>query len=201
MNIDSYSFKNYNKKEEKDNKSFFSKFLFTILVKTLVVIALFLGSLIYIRKDTKNKNLFKKIVYQNSLSFARIYDVYQKYLGDVIPFKNIFKDNTKIVSSEKLSYKNIEKENDGYLLTVSSDYALSALKSGIITEIKKDDKYKNLIKIQDKNGVNITYGYVDDLNVKLYDYVKKGEVIGKVNNKLYLIFEKGGNYLSYKKYL
>lgn len=190
----------YNK-SKKENKSFISKFLFSITIKSLVVIILFLGSLIYIKMGDENKSNFKRVVYQNSLSFAKIYSVYKKYLGDVIPFKNIFKDNVKKVSNEKLSYESVKKENNGYVFTVSSDYAIPAIKSGIVIEVKKDNKYINVIKVQDKNGLNISYGYLNEVDVKLYDYIDKDEFIGKCNKKLYLIFEKDNKYLSYEEYL
>ena len=191
------------KKENNDNESsgFFKRFLFSTLIKTLIVIVLFLGSLIYIRQSDDNKDNFKNVVYNNSLSFAKIYSLYNKYLGDVIPFKNAFKDNTKLVSSDKITYSNITKESNGYILDVSSDYALSSISSGIVVEKKKNDTYGNIIKVQDKEGLNVTYGMLSDINVELYDYVEKGEIIGKANKKLYLIFEKDGKYLSYEKHL
>ena len=195
-------YKKNNDKNNENNKSFMHKFLFNILIKSLVVIVIFLGSLIYVRQSSKNKKNFKKIVYNNSLSFARIYNVYNKYLGDALPFKEIFKNNTKVVSSEKLSYKSIKKSGNGYILKTDSYYALSTLKSGIVIKVKTDKKYGKTLTIQDKDGINITYGYLDNIKVKLYDYVKKGEIISNVKeDKLYLLFEKKGKYLTYDKYL
>ena len=57
------SFDMYNKKLKKekkddDNKSTLSKFLFTILIKSLIVVLLFLSSMIFIRQNDKNKNIF-----------------------------------------------------------------------------------------------------------------------------------------------
>ena len=88
------------KKENNDNESsgFFKRFLFSTLIKTLIVIVLFLGSLIYIRQSDDNKDNFKNVVYNNSLSFAKIYSLYNKYLGDVIPINsdgNITNDKEK----------------------------------------------------------------------------------------------------------
>lgn len=197
--IDSNSF-NMNKKETK-KKNFTSKFIYNILVKTLIVVVLFLASLIYIKQSDKNKNNFKSVVYNNSLSFAKIYNVYKKYLGDVIPFKNIFKDNTKLVSSEKLTYKSITKKDNGYLLSISNNYTISSITSGIVIENKKDSNYINMITVQDKNGLNITYGILTDINVKLYDYIEKGEIIGVASDKLYLSFKKDNKYLSYEEVL
>ena len=189
------------KKKEKKKLSGFLKILYGFLIKTLIVAVIFLISLIFVKKSDKNKEIIKKTVYKNSISFAKIYGIYKDYLGDVVPFKNIFKNNVKLASSYKISYEKIEKEGNGYTLTVSDDYALQSLKSGIVIETKKDDKYNNIIKIQDKNGLNITYGYLNDLNVKLYDYVEKGEILGRCSKKVYLIFEKKDKYLSYEKYL
>lgn len=193
-------FKKKSETTKKDNK-FINKFLFSILVKCLIVIVLFLSTLIYIKQDNKNKENVKKIVYQNSLSFAKIYNVYKKYLGDVIPFKNNFKNEIKKVSNEKIVYESIKKENNGYILLVSNNYTVSSIKSGIVIEVKKDDKYNNMIKIQDKDGLNITYGYLTNIDIKLYDYVEKGQILGTCDNNLYLIFEKNNKYLSYEEYL
>ncbi len=200
------SFDMYNKKLKKekkddDNKSTLSKFLFTILIKSLIVILLFLLSMIFIRQNDKNKKIFKEKVYNNSLSFAKIYNLYSKYLGDALPFKDTIKDDTKKVSNEKITYSSIKKEGDDYLLVVPSNYTLQSIKSGIVIEVKKDDKYKNMVKIQDKSGVNITYKNLNEVEVKLYDYVEKGEILGSTSDKLYINFEKDGKYLSYEKYL
>lgn len=200
------SFDMYNKKLKKekkddDNKNTLSKFLFTILIKSLIVVLLFLSSMIFIRQNDKNKKVFKEKVYNNSLSFAKIYNLYSKYLGDALPFKDTIKDDTKKVSNEKITYSSIKKEGDDYLLVVPSNYTLQSIKSGIVIEVKKDDKYKNIVKIQDKSGVNITYKNLNEVEVKLYDYVEKGEILGSVSNKLYINFEKDGKYLSYEKYL
>lgn len=200
------SFDMYNKKLKKekkddDNKSTLSKFLFTILIKSLIVVLLFLSSMIFIRQNDKNKKIFKEKVYNNSLSFAKIYNLYSKYLGDALPFKDTIKDDTKKVSNEKITYSSIKKEGDGYLLEIPSNYTLQSIKSGIVIEVKKDDKYKNIVKIQDKSGVNITYKNLNEVEIKLYDYVEKGEILGSVSNKLYINFEKDGKYLSYEKYL
>lgn len=200
------SFDMYNKKlkkEKKDdeNKNTLSRFLFTILIKSLIVVLLFLLSMIFIRQNDKNKKIFKEKVYNNSLSFAKIYNLYSKYLGDALPFKDAIKDDTKKVSNEKITYSSIKKKGDDYLLEIPSNYTLQSIKSGIVIEVKKDDKYKNIVKIQDKSGVNITYKNLNEVEVKLYDYVEKGEILGSVSDKLYINFEKDGKYLSYEKYL
>lgn len=101
------SFDMYNKKLKKekkddDNKSTLSKFLFTILIKSLIVVLLFLSSMIFIRQNDKNKKIFKEKVYNNSLSFAKIYNLYSKYLGDALPLKILLKMILKRYLMKKL---------------------------------------------------------------------------------------------------
>lgn len=39
-------------------------------------------------------------------------------------------------------------------------------------------------------------------NIKMYDYVKKGDLIGEAKDKkIYLLFEEKGKFLDYKKYI
>lgn len=193
--------KNHRRKNTQKQTSLFKSILFSFFIKTLIVIALFLGSMIYIKSSNSNKIKFKNVVYKTTLSFAKIYNVYNKYLGDVIPFKNNTNKTVKVMEISNIEYSNIIKEKKGFLLSVNSNN-IPAIKSGIVIEKKKSENYNTIIKIQDKDGINITYGCIGNLSVSLYDYVKKGDVIGNTtNNKLYLIFEKDGKYLSYEEFL
>ena len=130
-----------NKSKDKTNKhSYLKKFLFQILIKLLIVTILFISSLIYVSRSDKNKNYFKKIVYNNSLSFAKIYNVYKSYLGDLIPFKNVLSNNTKTMSNEKISYNNITREDNGFMLDTSDMYTVTSIRAGIV--IKKENNKK-----------------------------------------------------------
>ena len=41
------------------------------------------------------------------------------------------------------------------------------------------------------------YGNLSNINVKLYDYIEKGTLIGNCNKTLYLIHKKDGKVLDY----
>ena len=45
------------------------------------------------------------------------------------------------------------------------------------------------------------YGNISNTSVKLYDYVKKGDILGEVNDYLYLVYKKNGNILNYEDYI
>lgn len=182
-----------------NNKNSFANYIMTFIAKSLLVVIIFLLSMIYVKTSDFNKKKFEKLVYTNNLSFAKIYNVYKKYLGDVIPFKG--DNNVKKVSNEAFIFDKVNKENNGYIFEISNSNSILALKGGIVVDKKKSKIYGNMIKIQDRNDVCITYGFLDDLNVSLYDYVSKGEIIGSINNKVYIIFEKDGKYLKYDEFI
>ena len=46
------------------------------------------------------------------------------------------------------------------------------------------------------------YGNLSKVNVKIYDYVSKNDLLGSAdNNELYMMFQKGEEYLDYKEFL
>lgn len=52
------------------------------------------------------------------------------------------------------------------------------------------------------NGIAVWYSNVNSTNVKMYDYVEKGSLLGEVKDTtLYLVFQKEDKYLDYSKYI
>ena len=52
------------------------------------------------------------------------------------------------------------------------------------------------------DGVSVWYGNVDVSDVKLYDYVEKGQILGMSRSEeLYLVLMKDGAYLNYQDYV
>lgn len=168
-------------------------------MKTLITIVLTLIILILIKSNNTFKTNFYKEVYENNLSFTYFENIYNKYIGNSSLFDKILK--TETVFNEKLTYKSKEKYNDGVLLEVSSNYLVPVNESGIVVFIGDKENYGNTIIIQRIDGIDEWYGNIDNVNVKLYDYVKKGELLGEANKKLYLVYKKNGNILNYEEYL
>lgn len=184
--MDIYTSKKYKKKKRSKN-NFFKKILFTIIL-TLV-------SLILLKGNKEFKNLFYKYVYQDSISFVTLNKLYKNIFGSAIPFSDII--NQETVFSEKLEYDGESLYKDGVALNVSKNYLVPALEDGMVIFSGEKKDYGKVIIIEDINGLTTWYGNLDNTNLKLYDYVKKGTLIGSVNDKLYLVFEKDGEILEY----
>ena len=179
------------KKVKLNYKKNITKFLITIIL-TLIV-------LINIKGNSEFKDKFYNLVYENNFSFATINSLYQKYFGSPIPFLDIVNTKTKHVFNEKLEYSKVNKYLDGVNLTVSDNYLVPILESGLVVFKGERDGYNNTVIIQQIDGVDVWYGNIDNVSVNLYDYVEKGTLLGEVNsNNLYLVFKKDGNVLNYE---
>ena len=74
------------------------------------------------------------------------------------------------------------------------------------SRLDRDTMYSQMIesyqKILESDNVTIWYSNIDTSNIKVYDHVEKGKYLGEtLNNKLYLVFKKEGNFVDYKEYI
>lgn len=168
-------------------------------IKLLISIVITLVILILIKSSSGFKNNFYKHVYSNNISFTKLKKVYNKYIGNSDIFDNVVK--TETVFNEELTYNSKEKYIDGVKLSIDSNYLVPINESGIVVFIGEKEGYGNTIIIQRIDGIDEWYGNIENVNVKLYDYVSEGELLGEANNNLYLVYKKDGNVLNYEEYL
>lgn len=174
-----------NEKVVKPNKFKFFAFKF------FVVLLVFCFASLACTKDLKLKNMIYNKVYNTNFSFSYFKNIYNKYVGNIIPFQNIFED--KKVFNEKLKYKSISKYNKGIKLTLNDNYAIPIIKGGIVIFSGEKEGLGKTIIIQQSDGIDVWYSNLANTTMKLYDYVEDNAVVGEAkNNELYLIFQKDG---------
>ena len=172
---------------------FFSEFLITI--------ALTLTTLIILKSNPKLKSMFYKQVFENNFSFAEVNNLYKKYFGSSIPFKDFFV-SSKPVFDEKLNFEEKSIYKEGVKLTVTDKYLVPNQLSGLVVFIGEKEGYGNTVIIQQANGIDLWYGNIENVNVKLYDFVEKGDLIGNTkDNILYLVYKKDGEVINYEDYI
>lgn len=172
-----------------------------IFSKILVSIIMFLAISITVKLSPNSKEFIYKNVFEKNFSFASVNKLYNKYFGEVLPVKSIFKEETKPVFKENLVYSNKEKYLDGAKLSVTENYLIPVLESGMVVFIGEKEGYGNTVIIQQINGIDTWYGNVNTTNVKLYEYIEKGSLLGESSNDLYLVFKKDGEVLDYNEYI
>lgn len=192
--VEKYLKKN-NKKEVVKHNLFLGVFNRVLLSIILLLIVLCV---------TKVNNNFKdwiyKNVYQTNISFVKVNEVYEKYFGNIFPISKI--DSITPVFNEQLTYTKEEKYKEGVKLTVTNNYLVPVIESGIVVFIGNKDNYGNVIIVQQVNGIDVWYVGVENSNVKIYDYIEKGSLLGEaISNEIYLYYQQGGEFLDYKEYL
>ena len=168
-------------------------------VKLLISIIITLIILIIIKSSSKFKNIFYEKVYNTNFKFMYANDIYNKYLGSLDIFDNVVK--TEAAFNEKLTYKDKSKYLDGVKLEVTNNYLVPIEESGIVVFSGDKEGYGNTVIIQRIDGIDEWYGNISNVNVKLYDYVKKGTLLGEADKELYLVYKKDGTVLNYEEYI
>ena len=167
------------------------------LSKLLITIIITLLCLIFIKKDPKFKLNFYKKIYEDSFDFGYVNNLYGKYLGNVFPL-TIF-NNIKPVFDEKIVIEQQEKYLDGVKIKTKSNL-IPSIKDGLVIYIGEKEEYGNSIIVSGSDGIDIWYSNINNLNVKLYDYIEKGTLLGE-SNELILVFKKDGEVLDYNDYI
>ena len=185
------------KKKEIKKVSKISKLFSRFLVCIIIVLI----GLISLKSSPNLRNIVYKKIFQNNLGFAKINELYEKFFGSALPLTGS-KSNLSLVSSQKLEYSDMVKYKDGVKLTVPKDYAVPVIRSGIVVFVGEKEGYGNTIIIEDSDNVEVWYSGLKEIKTEMYDYLKKGSIIGETNGEeLILLFTKEGKNLDYKKYI
>ena len=171
-----------------------------LLSRSLFAIIFVLGSVIFTNISDSNKELYQKYVLEDSLEFTKINELYQNIFGTVDITKDNHSDAETVFGS--ITYTNIESFKNGSKLTVGMNEVVSAITSGIVVFIGEKDELGNTIIIQGNDGVDIWYSNITDTDIKVYDYVEAGSILGTSNSEdIYLTISKDGQFMSYEEYM
>ena len=196
MNVEEYR----NKKTVK-KKLVLKKGIRSFINRLLIVTIIFLSCLILIKSNNSFKNILIKYVYEDSFKFTKLKAIYEKYFGRILSIDKVA-PKEEAVFNEKLEYSKANVYNDGAVLTVSDNYMVPTLESGIVVFIGEKEGYGSTVIIEQVDGIDVWYSNIKANNIKMYDYIEKGSLIGEVKGKkLYMVFQKDGAFLDYKKYI
>ena len=136
--VEKYLAKNKRSKTKKK-----SSFIYKFFIRLFICVLIVLISLIFVRVDENAKEKVQKFLDSNDINIASINKWYQSHFGDVVPFQNLVKDNTKLVFNENLVYDDASIYKNGVKLNVEDNYLIPIIKSGIVVFVgNKDDLEK-----------------------------------------------------------
>lgn len=171
------------------------------ITRVLIVVIIFLVGMILVKSNSKAKNSILKQVYDTNFKFTKAKEIYQKYFGNILSINKLALED-KQVFQEELTYQKSKSYLDGVKLQVNDNYMVPALESGIVIFMGEKEGYGNTIVIEQIDGIDVYYSNISSDGIKLYDYVEKGKLLGEAeDNQLYLVFQKDGSFLDYKKYI
>lgn len=175
------------------------KYIKSFVTRSLICVILFLLISIVCNFSDKNLLWFKNNIYDNNINFTFFNKIYKKYINKYLPF-DLYDE--KIVMSDKFVYSDKEKYLNGVKLNVGKNYNMKSLCGGIVVYIGDKEGLGNTVIIQGTDGVDYWYSNLDNLSIKLYDYIEKDVLIGNTKDEyVYLNFLKDGKYLDYEKYI
>ena len=183
-------------KNHSNVKSYFNKLVRRVLLTTIIVLTI----LIVCNLNKNFKTFINKNVYETNYNFSKINTLYKKYFLNI---KNTAEDKvTSLVSKNNiLDYTSVKEYKDGVVLTVEDNYPVKMLESGLVVFIGEREGIDSIV-VQQSNGIDVIYGNIDAKDIKIYDYIEKGNIIGEVKeNELYLAFYKDREVLSYEPYI
>lgn len=196
MRVEDYMKKIRNKDKEPKENSYRN----SIIKRTLLTTSIILILLIVCNLNKTAKDFINKYIFETNYNFSKINNLYKKYLLDFT--KKPDKDKVSTVNGNAyLEYTSAKEYKNGVELEVSDNYNVKMLESGLIVFIGEKEGYGSSIVVQQSNGVDVTYGNINTNDIKVYDYIEKGTIIGVSNKKLYLEFTKDGEKLDYKTYI
>ena len=173
------------------------KYINNLISRVLISVIIFLSLMITMNLSDEVKVFVNEKILKENISFTKISNMYNKYFGKVLPINETGLES-KAVFNEKIKYDNLTNYKDGYELEVTDNYVVPIIRSGIVVFAGIKDDYGNTIIVQGNDEIDYWYGNLDNVNVKLYDVVNAGEMLGNTkSNKLYLLFQKNNEYLSY----
>ncbi len=177
------------------------KYIRNLIFRILSVVVIFLSLAIISKSNKAYKDIILKTLYQDNISFIQIKNLYNKYLGGVIPLDKIVEPITPVFN-EELEYTNELEYLDGVKLEVNDKYLVPILEEGMVVYIGEKENYGRVIIIEGIDGVEMWYGFIETTAVSLYDYVEKNSYLGQTKeNTLFLAYKKDGKFLNYKEYL
>ncbi len=169
----------------------------SLIIRILISIILFFTLIIFMNTNEEVNNFVKEEILSENISFTKIKNIYNKYLGNIVPFDNLVKTDRQVFK-EELVYDSIEAYKDGFILNVKTNYIVPVITSGVVVFIGEKEGLGNTVIIQGMDEIDYWYSNIENISCSLYDYVESGTTLGVVeSDNLILTFKKAGEYLDF----
>ena len=165
--------------------------VFEVLSIFMICISLFLGFMIYAKKDQNGK--FLKENFGISTNFTSFNTKVNSFVNSLFNYDlNPSKNNDQSVSNHVLY---VELGNDFYS---SESNEVNVINNGVVLGVFEDN-FTYTVLINFDNGVVGCYSNLTDSKVKQYDRLKKGESLGHYEQSFKALFKKDDKIITYNE--
>ena len=168
------------------------------VTKTLLSIIVVLAVLITSNYNSKFNLLMKEKVINSNWKFSYFNNKISSLFGKSVL---AIPKETQSVFYEQEKTPLIKVIDDKSKLIYDTNTNINAIQSGIVVFAGEKEGLGYTIIIQGIDECDIWYSNLINSNVKLYDYVEKGKIIGEVNNYLLIDIIKNKKHLNYEEYI
>ncbi|MGM9926554.1 MAG: peptidoglycan DD-metalloendopeptidase family protein [Bacillus sp. (in: firmicutes)] len=202
----------YEGKEER-NHPLFEKNVF--LLKVLLSAALFVAIAIIYKHPSNQLEPVRSAVssaFEEEMQFAFVSDWYEETFGKPLAFlpSDLPKETTNVeqvtaeyvIPASGTIIETFASNGEGVKVETEPNVKIGAIQEGVVIFAGKKDTTGNTIIIQHRDGSESSYGNLQTMDVKQYDYVENGEKIGNVSQSedtgtsvLFFAFRKDGIYV------
>jgi hypothetical protein len=171
----------------------FKHFLYKFSIRSLVVICLFIGFLIYAKNDEKATFIKDKFGY--SLDFTYVNTLADGIVNKILDF-DIFKglkdDGSDLVDASP-SYQKLEENN-----FTNDDGKTYSIGSGKVAYVGEGLQGKKMIIVKTVDSIVISYVGVSETFVYENDWVDNKDIIASFDGEITMYFTKKGESLTYE---
>ncbi|MGG3444272.1 peptidase M23 [Bacillus cereus] len=126
---------------------------------------------------------------QQEFQFATISKWYEKQFGKPLVFFSPNEKKEKVIQQKDYAIpasgkvmQGFQKNGQGVFVQTATNATVESVNEGVVVFAGKKEELGNTVQIQHADGTESWYGNLNDMSVKLYDYVSKKQKIGTVNS-------------------
>ncbi|GIO21792.1 M23 family metallopeptidase [Oceanobacillus sp. J11TS1] len=168
-----------------------------IAVKAMLSVSLFLGTAFVTEVDKPFMDQPKEWVttsLTNQFPFAKVNAWYSEAFGNPLSFRPSTVTTEEVTSDTAYLPVNgtieehFHENGQGIYIEAEGGENVAAIQEGIVVFAGNDRNTDKTVKIQHADGSTSQYGFLDSIDVHLYQYISNGQVLGTL--------ESGGNHQS-----
>ncbi|MFE0503592.1 peptidoglycan DD-metalloendopeptidase family protein [Peribacillus butanolivorans] len=212
-NEEPYGFDSFNGYSEKDHPLFKKEYFF---FKILASVCLFLIIAVMFKHPSTRLDSARSFVTENmkqEFQFASISNWYESAFGKPIAFLPTKSGKETVDSGEGYAMpasgkitQTFETNGEGIILETSKGSKVESINEGVVIFAGEKEGIGKTVVIQHANKSESWYGQLEKIDVKLYEFVKKGNEVGQVTvsedgskGRFYLAIKENDAFIDPKK--